>query len=156
MKSFLILILTATVYVCACTPREIPGFKRLAKQNEQKTTRETEDAIKRSLALQDLHRVCTQEVPLPDGFQPVNKFGDLHRERYLGYGYHSQTDFETVKKFYDSYFAQDDWTPVKNEDSNWGYPEIGFRNERYKVSIVYAGRDGEINYFLQCFYVGDP
>ena len=47
MKSLLILTLLALTFcVAACNPRELPGFKQLAKEQEERITRETEEAIR--------------------------------------------------------------------------------------------------------------
>lgn len=151
MKSFFLLTLLAVTFcVAACNPREIPGFKQLAKRQEEKTTRETEEAIKRSPIFQDLDRLCTQEIPRPEGFVSINKYKSLHEEKFLGYGYHSQTDFSAVKKFYFAYFAQHGWNFTKEDNGEWGYADIQFRNQKYEVIITDAGQDGEINYFIHC------
>lgn len=151
MKSFGVLALVVvTVCVAACDPRGFPGFKQLAKQQEERITRETEEAIKTSPVLQDLDRLCTQEIPRPEGFVPINKYKDLHGERFLGYGYQSKADFSSVKSFYVSYFAQHGWNLTKQNDAKWGPSSVVFRNQKYQVKVYDAGQDGEINYFLHC------
>jgi len=151
MKSFWVLALVVvTVCVAACNPRGFPGFKQLAKQQEERITRETEEAIKKSPVLQDLDRLCTQEILRPEGFVPINKYKDLHGERFLGYGYQSKADFSGVESFYVSYFVQHGWNLTKQDDRKWGFPKIEFRNQKYQVKIYDAGQDGEINYLLHC------
>jgi hypothetical protein len=83
----------------ACDVRRLPGFNQAAKREEERITKETEEAIKQSAELQDLDHLCTQVVPRPDGFVPVNKFRTLHGPLILGYGYHSSVDYQIVKRF---------------------------------------------------------
>jgi hypothetical protein len=151
MKSFWVLALVV-VSVCfaACNPRGFPGFKQLAKQQEERITRETEEAIQKSPVLQDLDRLCTQEIPRPVGFVPVNKYKDLGGERFLGYGYQSKADFSSVKSFYVSYFVQHGWSLTKQNDAKWGPSEVAFRNGKYQVIVSDVVRGERINYFLHC------
>jgi hypothetical protein len=149
-RFFLVALFVVTVSVVACDPRETPGFKRLAKQQEERITRKTEEAIKGSPKLQDLDRLCTKEIPRPEDFVPINKYKDLHGERFLGYGYHSKADFERVKNFYVKYFADHGWSLTRETIDGWGPSEIEFRNQQHKVIISDVVRGDRINYFLHC------
>src|SRR6266571_5197539 len=84
------------VSFAACNPRNMPGFSQEAKRQEDRITRETEEAIKKSPALQDLDHLCTQVLPRPERFQNVNKSRDFQNEKFLSYGYHSSLDYERV------------------------------------------------------------
>lgn len=93
---------------------DLPGFKQLAKHEEQRIIRETEEAIKKSPALQELNRLCTQEIPRPQGFISANLSRDFHEDRFLSYRYHSDLDYESVKRFNREYFAQQGWKLTEN------------------------------------------
>jgi hypothetical protein len=82
-----------------CEPRQLPGFKQEAKRQDERITRETEEAIKKSPALQELDHLCTVEIPRPESFVIVNKSRDVHDGKFLSYGYHSQLDYQSVKSF---------------------------------------------------------
>lgn len=137
----------------SCNPMDLPGFKQVAKRQEEYTTKQTEEAIKKSILLQELDRLCTKEVPRPNGFTPVNKYKDLRGERFLGYGYNSPADYQTVRDFYLNYFKQTGWQLTNQKDDGWGVPEIEFSKDRYLVRVYYLG-DGEINYSLHCEKLG--
>src|SRR6185503_3327415 len=105
MRKFLIVrlilvgLLMDIVFLTACDPRGLPGLKQEAQRQEERMPRETEEAIKKSTTLQEVHLLCTEEIPRPEGFVPVNKFRGLHGKIFLGYGYHSPLDYQSVKRF---------------------------------------------------------
>jgi hypothetical protein len=134
----------------ACNPRDLPGFKQEAKRQEQRITRETEDAIKKSPALQELDRLCTQEIPRPAGFVPGYKYRDFNEQKFLGYGYHSSLDYQSVKSFYMNYFTQHGWQLTNEKDSGWGQPQIEFRKDGYRVTIYDMGGGEGDNYTVSC------
>jgi len=144
------LILVVIACLSACNPRELPGFKQMAKRQEQRITRETEDAIKKSPGLQELNKLCTEEIPRPAGFVLINKDRDFNEEKFLGYGYHSTLDYESVKRFYLDYFAQHGWQLTKQKDGGWGPSEVEFRKEGYRVSIYDMGAGEGENYGVVC------
>jgi hypothetical protein len=146
----LILLVLVTVPLTACDPRQLPGFKQEAKRQEERITRETEEAIKKSPALQELDHLCTQEIPRPDGFVPVNKYRDVHEERFLGYGYHSALDYQSVKSFYINHLTQNGWQITKQKDGGWGEPQIEFRKDKYRVTIFDVGAGEGTNFTLSC------
>ena len=120
-------------FLTACDPRELPGLKQAAKRQEERITRETEEAIKNSKTLQELHHLCTEEIPRPEGFVPVNKFRGLHEEIFLGYGYHSALDYQSVKRFYTNHFNQHGWQLTEQKDGGWGPSKIEFRKDTHEV-----------------------
>jgi hypothetical protein len=144
------ILVTCVVYCTSCDPRGVPGFKQEAKRQDQRITRETEEAIRKSPALQELNRLCTEEIPRPDGFVLVKKSRDFHDEKFLSYGYHSTLDYQSVKRFYVDYFAQHGWKLNREKDDGWGPSEIEFRKDRYQVTISDVVRGKEINYFAVC------
>jgi hypothetical protein len=48
-----------------------------------------------------------------------NKFMSLQEERFLGYGYRSPSDYESVKKFSVSSFAERGWQLTRQKDDGW-------------------------------------
>src|SRR5437879_5888889 len=90
-----VLIVAACALLAACNPREMPGFKQLAKREDARITRETDEAINKSPALQQLNQLCTHDVPVPNGFILANKSRDFNEETFLSYGYQASTDYET-------------------------------------------------------------
>lgn len=150
VKLISIAFLTATVCLTACDPRQFPGFKQEAKRQEERITRETEEAIQKSPALQELNHLCTEEIPRPEGFVLVNKSRDFNKERFLSYGYHSTLGYESVKRFYLDYFAQHGWQLTKQKDGGWGPSEIEFRKDSYGVTIYDMGAGEGENYGLVC------
>lgn len=143
-------LLAAAVCLTACDPRQLPGFKQVAKREEQRITRETDEAIKKSPVLQELDRLCTEEIPRPDGFVLVNKSRDFHEEKFLSYGYHSTLDYESVKRFYLDYFGKHGWQLTKQKDAGWGPSEIEFRKDGRRVTVYDMGAAQEVNYSLVC------
>lgn len=140
----------AALCFTACNPTRMPGGRQIAKQQEERITRETEEAIKKSPVLQELDHMCTREVPRPDEFVPINKYGDLRRERFLGYGYRSGADYQSVKSFYINYFTQHGWQLTNQKDAGWGQPYVEFSKDNYKVKVYRLTGDDGINYSLYC------
>jgi hypothetical protein len=156
VRLILVGLLMDTVCLTACDPRGLPGFKQEAKRQEERITRETEEAIKKSTTLQELHHLCTEQIPRPEGFVLVNKFRGLHGEIFLGYGYHSPLDYQSVRRFYTNYFNQHGWQLTKQKDGGWGPSKIEFRKEGHEVMISESGSQDEgINYFLECVKLSD-
>jgi hypothetical protein len=145
-----VLLMITSVFFTACDPRQLPGFKQEGKRQEERITRETDEAIKKSPLLQELDRLCTQELPRPDGFVPVNKYRDFNEEKFLGYGYHSELDYQSVKSFYVNHLTQHGWQLTEQKDEGWGQRKIEFRNEKYRVTIFDMGGGKGTNYALNC------
>ncbi|HKO42307.1 MAG TPA: hypothetical protein VJU84_03395 [Pyrinomonadaceae bacterium] len=143
-------LLILCVSLAACNPREWPGLKQAGKRAEDRGTRATEEAIKKSPSLQELHRLCTEEIPRPNDFVPVSKDKDPHGERYLGYGYHSSADYKIVKEFYVDQLTKLGWQLVKQKDGGWGPREVEFRKDDHLVKIYDMGQGEGINYSLHC------
>ncbi len=150
LKIVSILVLSAVACLEGCNPRRWPGFQGEAKRQEERITRDTEEAIKKSAALQELDRLCTQEIARPEGFVPVNKYRDLHGDRFLGYGYQSALDYGSVSTFYQNFLSQHGWQLTKRKDNGWGQRQIEFRKGRYEVILYDLGGSEGINYSLHC------
>jgi len=123
--------------VCStgCNPRQLPGFKQEAERQDARVTRETDVAIQKSRAFQELNRLCTEELPRPKSFVLVQKDRSFNGETFLGYYYQSTDDYESVKRFYKTYFAEHGWVLTKEKDSGWGPKSIEFHNEDHRVTI---------------------
>jgi hypothetical protein len=148
------LISFVLAFVClslaGCNPFRLPGLRQVAKQEEERETKETEEAIRKSPALQELDRLCTQEIPRPDGFVLVKKFNGFHSVIFVGYGYHSGSGYQEVKTFYMKYFTQHGWLLTKQEDGSWGPMSVEFSKDSYKVVVDrLSGGDG-LNYDITC------
>lgn len=151
MKALLIVsLMAATSYCTGCNPWGLPGLKQQAKKEEQRITRETEEAIKKSPGLQELNRLCTEEIPRPEGFVSVNKSRDFNEEQFLSYGYHSTHDYQSVKRFYLDYFVQHGWQLKTEKDSGWGPSKLEFRKDSYGVVIYDMGAGEGENYGIVC------
>lgn len=59
---------------------------------------------------------CTEKIPRPSGFELVKKARDYHEETWVDYGYRSALDYQSVKRFYLDYFAQNGWQLTKEKD----------------------------------------
>ena len=144
-------VLTVSLCFSGCTPRDLPGFKQLSQREEDRITRETDEAIKKSAELQELDRLCTQQIPRPDGFVLVRKYRDFHENRFLGYGYHSTQPYPAVKEYYQRYFGEQGWQSTNEQKGGaWGDPKIEFRNDKYRVIIYDVGTSPRFRYVLDC------
>ena len=140
MRSLVLLIaLVGTASAAACDPRQLPGFKQEAQRQAERINRETNEAIKKSPALQELARLCTEEIPRPQGFVETRKYKD-HENRLLGYHYRSRIDYPAVKSFYLDYFSQHGWQLTRQKDGGWGPSQLEFRNDRHRVIIDDKGQ----------------
>lgn len=152
----LAILLASTLYAAGCVdPKEIPGFRGAVREEEEKSTRETEEAIKGSPELQELARLCTEVVPVFEGFRLVYKSGAFkERPLYLSYKYYSEADYLKVKGFYKSYFEQRGWRLTEQKDGGWGQRWVEFRKGVYKVK-VFHGMSEEVNYAIHCEKLSD-
>lgn len=147
VKLFLILLLVSGITACI---RQLPAFQREAKRQDAIMTRETVEAIKKFPVLQELDKLCTQEIPRPDGFVFTHQSWDFHENRWLVYHYRSKDDYKTVKQFYMTYFAKQGWRITNQKDEGWGPSRIEFGNEKYRVKIEdLTGLDGP-SYAVLC------
>lgn len=150
MRILVLLISTvALAVISACNPRQLPGFKQEAKRQEERVTRETDEAIKKSPALQELAHLCTEEIPRPQDFVQSRKYRDVNGEKFVGYAYNAKVDYSSVRSFYVDYFTQHGWQLTNQKDGGWGPSGLEFRNDKYKVKIYDKGQpDG--SYDIVC------
>jgi hypothetical protein len=147
-----ILLAVALAHIGCFNPRNLPAFKRAAEEQERKMVKYTDEALKESPVLQELDRLCTKDIPLPDGFRLVSRTGTpKKRNPYLSYHYYSGAGYKGIKSFYDTYFSQNGWRVTENREGGWGPPwHAVFRKDNYLVAVTYGGKGKEVNYSLFC------
>lgn len=143
-------VAVAAVCSCSCDPRQLPGFQREAKRQDERISRETQEAIRKSPALQELDRLCAKEIPRPDGFVLEHMSRDFHEQKFLSYSYRSDTDYRKVKNFYLNYFRDHDWQLSEEKDGGWGPSRIEVRNDRYRVTVYDKERRDTGLYSIVC------
>jgi len=141
---------TLSLLFTGCNPWRLPVLKEEARRQDERITRETDEAIKKSPKLQELNRLCTEKIPRPTGFELVNKDRDYHEETFVSYGYRSVMDYQSVKRFYLDYFAQNEWELTKQKDDGWGPSMIEFRKDSYRVAIYDMGTGKGENFAIVC------
>lgn len=138
------------LWLTGCNPTRLPGLDRIASKEGERLERETREAISKSANLQEIHRLCTQEIPRPNDFVLMTQRKDGNGERFLSYGYRSSFSYHDVKRFYGEYFSQSGWNLSDQKDRGWGDPYIEFSRGEYKVKIYYFGARGDVNYAFHC------
>ena len=133
----------------ACNPWRLPLLSKEAKNQEERITRETEEAIKKSSALQELDRICTQEIPRPDQSEPLRKYKSLRDEKFLGYGYRSTLSYDQLRDFYLQRLPNMGWQ-LSGQKEGWGPSETAFRRNGFELKISEAPPGGPITYYLHC------
>jgi hypothetical protein len=148
------LILISLAYLSclsACNPRDTPIFRKLAKESDERIAKQTERDLKESPVLQEIDRLCTQQIPLFDGFKLTRRMSWQSRNPFLSYSYSSAADYRSVRSFYKDYFNRNAWQMTKDQDGGWGPPwEARFKNNDYSISITYFGSGEESNYSVFC------
>lgn len=139
--AFTILVL-ATICITSCNPWKLPGLREEARRQDERVSRETDEAIRTTPVLQDLARLCTEEIPRPRDFVESRKYADFNDKKFLGYVYDSALDYSSVRAFYRGFFLQHGWR-LAGEKEGWGPSQMEFRNDKYRVTIYDKGaRDG--------------
>ena len=141
---------TLSLFFTGCNPWRLPVLNEEARRQDERITRETDEAIKKSPKLQELNQLCTEKIPRPAGFELVTKDRDYHEETFVSYGYRSMLDYQSVKRFYLDYFAQNEWEFTKQKDDGWGPSMIEFRKGSYRVTIYDMGAGDGKNYSIVC------
>lgn len=141
---------TSVLLFSGCNPWRLPLLKEEARKQDERITRETDEAIKKSPKLQELNRLCMESIPKPTGFELLNKDRDYHEETFLGYSYRSKLDYQTVKRFYLDYFVQNGWALTEEKDDGWGPSKIEFHKDSYRVTIYDMGAADGKNYSIVC------
>ena len=143
----ILIILCGGTLLAACNPREFPGVKSLVIENEKRSTKNTEQAIKESVELQDLEGVC-REVPIPRDFTFVWRATDRNKQSLLSSYYHSDTPYGEARRIWVDYFAANNWE-LKVSDAS--YPQkIRANRGTYEVVISHGGMGERTNYAIDC------
>jgi hypothetical protein len=143
--------LVLLLFLTAClNPRNNPVFRKLAKDSDERIAKQTEKDLKESPVLQEIDRLCTQQIPILDGFHLVRRLSWHSDNPFLSYHYNSAADFQTVRTFYKDYFSRNGWELRHDQVGGWGPPwDATWRNKDYSVSITYQPGD-ESNYSVFC------
>lgn len=131
-------------------PKELPGFKALVREQEADQTRATEEALKQSPSLQELDRLCRDEVSLPDGFVPVYRSHDQKQKRSLANYYYSKAEYGQVWSFYKDRLTRRGWRLSGEREGGWGSDKLEFERDGYRVTIYRGGMGDGINYSINC------
>jgi hypothetical protein len=134
----------------ACNPREMPGFKQIAKREDARITRETDEAIQNSPGLQELERLCTLDIPSPTDFVLVQKSRDFNEQKFLIYYYRSGMTYERVKTFYSDFLRQHGWQLTEQKDCCWGPSKLVFRRDSFSVTIYDKEYGEDTSYVVEC------
>lgn len=147
----LFLLLTILSALTAClNPRNNPVFRKLAKDSDERIAKQTEKDLKESPVLQEIDRLCIQEIPTLEGSHLVRRVSWKSRNPFLSYSFSSKADFQTVRSFYKDYFSRNGWELRHDQVGGWGPPwHATWRNKDYSVSITYQPED-ESNYGFFC------
>lgn len=140
---------TLTLLFTGCNPIHLPVLREEARRQDERITRETDEAIKKSPKLQELNRLCTETIPKPTEFELLYKDRDYHEETFISYAYRATLDYQTVKRFYLDYFGQNGWELKEEKDDGWGPSKIVFHKDSYRVS-VYDKESGGKTYSVVC------
>lgn len=145
-----ILLTVALTLFVSCNPTKWPGFKERAEREQQRITKETQEAINSSPELQELDRLCRKQIPLPADFALVKMHHDSRKKSFVGFGYHSITPYQNLKTLYKTYFTQQKWRQTAETDAGWGNSYIEFTNETHTVKIYHFGPGPGVNYSFHC------
>jgi hypothetical protein len=156
MRPTVLSFVLLAVFCAGCHPANLPGFRQIALSEQERITRQTEEAITKSPKLQELSHLCTKEIPLPADFKLIKLHRDVHAETFLGYGYHSDLNYEQIKTLYREHFLNRGWRLTEEKDRGWGDPFIEFRNENYRVKIYNFGPGTGVNYSFHCEKLPPP
>jgi hypothetical protein len=128
----------------------MPGFKQLAKREDARITRETDDAIKNSPALQELEHLCTIDIPSPTDFALVKKDRDFNEQKFLVYYYRSGISYDRVKAFYSDCLGQRGWQLTEQKDGGWGPSNMVFRKDQFSITIYDKEYGNDTSYGVVC------
>ena len=147
---FLLLTLLSALTSSCLNPRNNPIFRKLAKDSAERIAKQTEEDLKKSPVLQEIDRLCIQEIPIFEGFRLVRKESWQSRNPFLSYSYSSTADFQPVRTFYKDYFSRKGWQLRHDQVGGWGPAwHATWRNQNHSVSITYQPED-ESNYGMFC------
>ena len=132
----------------SCSPKLLPGFRKLAVREQQRITEETRQAIIKSQSLRELDYLYRHEVVTPENFRLVRMSRDFKGETFLVYGYKSDQSWKDVKGYYRKYLAKAGWQLSGEQDVTWGDDFIRFQKQSYQVIVYKASIGSDENYTL--------
>ena len=144
------LLLLLAVYLTGCNPRNWPGFKERAAQEDARITKETQEAIKRDPVLGDLNHLCAETIPKVDGAQLLSMSHSTHSRTFISYHYGVTTPFPQIKAVFRDYFQQKEWELIGEKDANWGPPNIDFRTDTYQITVWGSSPNDTAGFSLTC------
>lgn len=115
----------------------------------------TEESLKASPTLQEVDRLCREEVSPLDGFVLVSKSTGYPKRNYLSSNYFSATHYQVVKNFYTEHLTRNGWRLAAENEGGWGPKHLEFRKGSYTVFIYHGGMGEEANYAIHCEKVSD-
>lgn len=139
--------LTLVLLVCVLILSACENISRLSNGLDRQLERNTEEAISKSPALQEVDKVC-REVPLPSDFVFVRKGGLDDQKITLSYYYSSKTKYEEAQGLWRNYFEGTGWRLIKVSD--FPSKSMEFRNETYRISTFYGGMGSGVDYSIYC------
>jgi hypothetical protein len=151
LPPFLLLTILSVLTLACLNPRNNPIFRKLAKDSDERIVKQTEKDLKESPVLQEIDRLCTQEIPAFEGFRLVRRVSWKSRNPFLSYSYSSNTDFQAVRSFYKDYFSRNGWQLRHDQVGGWGPPwHATWRNKEYSISIEFMpGEESNYGFFCQ-------
>lgn len=149
--NFLVAILVTLIGAflsSACNPRELPPFKKLSEWSEKETTRQTEEAIKNDLALQEVDGIC-KNIPLSGDFEFLWKARLDERRLILAHHYVSDVHFDEARVRWVKYFSDNGWSLEKWIDGK-RTKRLEFSSSDYRVIIEHQPSNHTMNYAIYC------
>ena len=144
-------ILASSLLLAACKPTNLPGIREIAEQWDKKAEQYTEELIGESPVFQELNHLCTEEIPLFEGFKFVSRNAIQNPKRkFLTYFYFSEAKHHEVKMFYLDYFTKSEWQIIEQEDSGWGSIKLEVKRNNYRVILFHKGLGDKANYAFHC------
>lgn len=138
------------ILISGCHPRNLPGFRQLSEQQERQMRKVADEKIEKQPVFQELNKLCTQEIPIYEGFSLINIHLSWNEEKYLTYFYFSDADWRKVRVFYKDYFAKNSWQIIEDYDTNWGSNKIEVKKDSYRVILYNNGLGEDANYGFHC------
>lgn len=109
-----------------------------------------DEKIQNEPVFQELNKLCTQIIPIYDGFSLINIHSSWNEKKYLTYFYFSNADWQKVRIFYKDYFAKNGWKVIQDYDTNWGSNTIEVKKDNYRVILYNKGLGEDANYAFHC------
>jgi hypothetical protein len=149
LRNIFALLLLLSLTGCL-SPRNNPVFRRMANASDERIAKQTEEELKKSPILQEINRLCTEQVPIFNGFRQVRRLSWQSENPFLSYSYESSADVQTVRVFYKDYFSRNGWDLRHDQMGGWGPAwHATWRKSGYSISIEKTTTDDYV-YGLFC------